>query len=81
MSDMAVNKNIRILLVEDEEKLRNTILDYLHLCGYQMVEAHNGADALRAFFIEEKKWPDIILLDLMLPSVNGFDVLAKIREK
>lgn len=33
MGDMAANKNIRILLVEDEEKLRNTILDYLQLSG------------------------------------------------
>ncbi len=76
-----IKENLRILLVEDEEKLRGTIQEYLQLSGYQIMEARNGAEALRVFGADESGWPDLVLLDLMLPLVNGFDVLARIREK
>ena len=81
MEDGKKTGKVRILLVEDEEKLRSTIREYFQLNGYQMMEAHNGADALRIFGANESDWPDLVLLDLMLPLVNGFDVLERIREK
>ncbi len=81
METKAENKKIRVLLVEDEEKLRGTIGEYLRLSGYGTLEARNGTEALRAFGADEGEWPDLVLLDLMLPVVSGFDVLERIREK
>ena len=81
MDDTSVYNNMRILLAEDEEKLRSTVQEYLSISGYRIIEAQNGAEALRVFGPDEREWPDLVLLDLMLPAVNGFDVLAKIREK
>lgn len=81
MEEKVMNKNVRILLVEDEEKLRNTIQEYLQMNGYQITEAQNGMEALRMFGGNEAEWPDLVLLDLMLLGMNGFDVLGRIREK
>ncbi len=75
------NEKVRILLVEDEDKLRGTIQEYLQLSGYETLEARNGTEALRVFGAEEGELPDLVLLDLMLPVVSGFDVLERIREK
>lgn len=74
-------ENIRILLVEDEEKLRGTMKEYLELNGYFTMEASSGTEALRIFGKPESEWPELVLLDLMMPVVSGFDVLARIREK
>ena len=81
MGDRKSGEKVRILLVEDEEKLRGTILEYLQLSGYLMLEAGSGAEALRVFGGDESEWPDLVLLDLMMPVVSGFDVLGRIREK
>ncbi len=81
MEDRSTNEKIRILVVEDEEKLRSTIQEYLQLSGYQTLEAQSGTEALRVLGANEDEWPDLVLLDLMLPVMNGFDVLEKIREK
>lgn len=81
MEERTANGKIRILVVEDEEKLRSTVQEYLQLSGYLTMEAQNGAEALRVFTSGEDEWPDLVLLDLMIPLVNGFDVLARIREK
>lgn len=80
MEERAGNGKATVLLVEDEEKLRSTMRDYLSLKGYRIVEASNGASALRTFSEAESR-PDLVLLDLMLPSVSGFDVLVRIREQ
>ncbi len=81
MEERAANRKIRIMVVEDEEKLCSTIQEYLQLSGYTTMEALNGIEALRMFGSREDEWPDLVLLDLMLPIMNGFDVLSRIREK
>ena len=81
MEERSANERTRILVVEDEEKLRGTIQEYLRLSGYLTMEAQSGAEALQIFGQSETEWPDLVLLDLMLPFINGFDVLTKIREK
>ena len=65
MGDRKSGEKVRILLVEDEEKLRGTILEYLQLSGYLMLEAGSGAEALRVFGGDESEWPDLVLLDLV----------------
>ena len=74
-------ENIRILLVEDEEKLRTTIQDYLEMNGYEVEAVQDGTAAMELFGQGEENWPQLILLDVMLPFVDGFEILEKIREK
>ncbi len=73
-----MNKTTRVLLVEDDNKLRNTIADYLQMNGYRVTDCADGGSALYSF--ENDAAFDIILLDGMLPDIDGFDILRKIRE-
>ncbi len=73
-----MSKTIKILLVEDDDKLRSTIQDYLQMNGFSVTACALGSSALHSF--EENSAFDIILLDGMLPDIDGFDILKKIRE-
>ncbi len=66
----------KILLVEDEESLVNVLTLNLEMENYQVDVAINGADALEKFDASY----DLIILDVMLPEVNGFDVCSTIRK-
>lgn len=68
-----------ILIVEDEEKLRKTVSDFLKLYDYEIIEAKDGEIAVQRFeeHIDEI---DLVLLDIMLPVYDGQYVLKKIRE-
>lgn len=67
-----------ILLAEDEKKLRDMIALHLEQEGYKVVPAADGAEALH-YWREIK--PDLLVLDLMLPGLSGWEVLKKIRQK
>ena len=67
----------KILIVEDDKFLRELISRKLSDEGYQVVEAKDGEEGLRK--LSEEK-PDAVLLDLILPSIDGFGVLAKVKE-
>lgn len=69
----------RILVVEDEKKLLRTMEDFLKLQGYEAVKAESGEEALRVFY-EQRSSIDLILLDVMLPEMNGYAVLKEIRK-
>ncbi len=69
---------IKILLVEDEPKMQQVIKDNLELEGYDVAIAGDGKDGLRK--ILENSY-SLILLDVMLPEMSGFDVCRKAREK
>ncbi|OME78703.1 DNA-binding response regulator [Paenibacillus sp. FSL A5-0031] len=66
----------RILVVEDEEKIREVIVAYLSKAGYETCEAIDGRTALNGMI---KHNIDLVLLDLMLPDMNGEELCAKIR--
>jgi DNA-binding response OmpR family regulator len=66
----------RILVVDDDENLRRLIAAYLESEGYGVRQAADGNEALAEFHEQE---PQLVVLDLMLPGVNGFDVARKIR--
>ena len=66
----------RIMIVEDDEFLRALTAKRLEKEGYEVKVALDGDHALEA--IKEAK-PDLILLDLLLPGLNGFEVLKKVR--
>ena len=69
---------MRILLVEDERKLSRIIKRYLEEEGYEVEEAFNGEDAL--FLLREKQY-DLVILDLMLPKMDGLEVLKGFRQE
>ena len=73
-----MDKIFKILLVEDDDKLRNTVTDYLQMNNFSVTACANGSSALFSF--ENESPFDIILLDGMLPDIDGFDILKKIRE-
>jgi two-component system alkaline phosphatase synthesis response regulator PhoP len=68
----------KILLVEDEEHLLKAILLNLELEGYAVVTATDGIDALKKF---RNTAVDLVILDVMLPELNGFDVCEEIRKE
>jgi DNA-binding response OmpR family regulator len=70
------NKTHKILLVEDDDALANVYLTRLETEGFEVRRVGNGEDALAAA-LEFR--PDLILLDVMMPKVSGFDVLDIIR--
>lgn len=72
---MSDNKK-KILLVEDDTALASVYRARLELEGFDVREVHNGEDALSAT-LDYK--PDLILLDVMMPKISGFDVLDILR--
>lgn len=69
--------NHKILLVEDDEAISKMVGDSLSKEGYTVMAAYDGKEALRLF--NEKKDIDVILLDLMLPHIDGLECLRMIR--
>lgn len=67
----------KILFIEDESALQKTFGDIFNQEGYEMVSAMDGEEALKLVGAEK---PDLILLDLILPKIHGFDVLKKLKE-
>lgn len=68
----------RIMVVDDEPVNLQVIINHLSLEGYEVLTAESGAELLAEF--ERNNIPDLILLDVMLPSVSGYDVCKKVRE-
>ncbi|MEK4566915.1 response regulator transcription factor [Alkalihalobacillus sp. FSL R5-0424] len=66
-----------ILLVEDEDILREISKDYFINAGYNVLEARNGIEAIEVF---EHNHVDLIVLDIMMPELDGWSVCKKVRE-
>jgi DNA-binding response OmpR family regulator len=66
----------RILVVEDEAYVREAIAQYLQAEGYEVVQAANGVDALK---LAATHPPDLVVLDVMLPGMDGFEVASRLR--
>lgn len=66
----------KILIVDDEEKIVEAVEAYLTKSGYKTYRAYNGNDAIEVF---EKKSPDLVILDLMLPGMSGEEICRYIR--
>lgn len=69
---------MKILLVEDDKRLRKLIHDILKKEGYQVIEVGDGSEALKIFF--EEREIELVILDIMLPLFNGIEVLSQIRK-
>ncbi|MDQ6423646.1 response regulator transcription factor [Paenibacillus sp. LHD-117] len=70
-------KAIRVLVVDDEEQMTSFIASYLTNEGYSVKQVHSGAEALQE--LEESPAFDLILLDWMMPGMNGLDVCRRLR--
>jgi len=66
-----------VMVVDDEEQNRTLLRDSLEARGYRVVEAENGISALRQV---EEQTPDVILLDVMMPKMDGYDVCRRLKK-
>ncbi|MBY0541224.1 MAG: response regulator [Campylobacterales bacterium] len=73
-----INKNIKILYVEDDEIARENGIEYLENFFEQIYEA---SDAIKALQLYEKYQPDIIITDIQMPKLNGLEFIKRIRQK
>jgi DNA-binding response OmpR family regulator len=69
--------NEKVLVVDDDKTLIQFLVDYLSDEGFEVIPADRGTKALRLFFDER---PDIVVLDVMMPGMDGWEVCARIRE-
>lgn len=67
----------KILIVDDDDNLRLVLIDKLNIFGFDAVGAGNGKEGLEKAL---KLHPDVVLLDIMMPVMNGWDMLKKLRE-
>ncbi len=75
---MSENNAVRILVADDEERIRKLIGDFLIKEGYEVSEAVDGGQALNMALAQPK--PDLVILDVMMPVMDGWMVLNEIRK-
>ena len=71
--------DITVLVVDDEQRMRKLIKDFLMQKGYEILEAADGEEALQVFEENQNKIK-LILLDVMMPKLDGWSVLRQIRQ-
>jgi DNA-binding response OmpR family regulator len=69
--------NVKILLIDDDITLSHLLSQYLRESSFEVIEASNGPMGLRLAYGEK---PDLVLLDIMLPGMDGWEVCARLRE-
>ena len=67
----------KVLVVDDEEDIRMSVGQILEVCGYEVMKAENGSECLKKL---EQGLPDLVILDIMMPGMSGWDVAARIKE-
>ena len=71
-------EKIKILIVDDESRMRKLLRDFLEREGYQILEASDGIEAMDMFYAD--KHIDLIILDVMMPRMDGWQVCKEVRE-
>ena len=71
-------EKLKILVVDDESRMRKLVGDFLKKKGYEVVEAADGEEALDIFF--EDKSISLVICDVMMPKIDGFEVVKEIRQ-
>jgi len=69
-------KQFRVLLVDDEERILNFLRSKLKACGYEVMTARDGVEALEQVQAQQ---PDLVVLDLIMPKMNGLEALKELR--
>lgn len=77
MNNNQKKPNKKILLVEDDNSLRNVLKDKLEYVGFSVGTATDGAEGLK---VSLKEKPDLILLDVIMPKMNGMEMLKELRQ-
>ncbi|MDD4931587.1 MAG: response regulator [Candidatus Colwellbacteria bacterium] len=72
-----MEKNKKILIVEDEPSMRRVIIDKLTNDGFTVVEAKDGIEGME---VGERERPDLILLDILMPRMDGIEMMDKARK-
>ena len=67
----------KILIIEDDRSLQNALVEIMGQAGYQVASAFDGEEGILKLAAGK---PDLILLDLILPKIHGFDVLKKLKQ-
>ena len=67
----------KIMVVDDEPDILFTVGQMLEISGYEVIKATDGKDCLNKL---NEVIPDLVLLDIMMPEISGWDVAAKIKE-
>ena len=70
--------DLKILVVDDESRMRKLVKDSLNRAGYQVLEAGDGEEAVDVFF--STKGIDLLVLDVMMPRMDGWEVVREIRK-
>nr|BBH91988.1 DNA-binding response regulator [Thermogemmatispora argillosa] len=78
MATATIGKARRILLAEDEQALRDFVSRNLRVRGFEVLEAATGLEALALF---EREQPHLLILDLMMPRMDGLEVCRRVRER
>ena len=68
----------KILVVEDEDRIREIVSEYLGKNGFEILEAKDGYTALDVFYSQK---PDLVLLDIMLPGIDGWEICKRIKRE
>lgn len=74
-----MSKALKILVADDEDRIRKLVGDFLSRSGYEIIEAADGGEALRIATTEPV--PDLVILDVMMPVLDGWSVLSEIRRQ
>jgi len=67
----------KVLLIDDERSLHELVEEMLHGHGYQLIHAFDGTEGLE---LAQRNKPDVIILDLMMPGIDGFEVAARLKQ-
>ena len=70
--------SLKVLMVDDESRMRKLVSDFLTRKGYEVIEAGDGEEAIDKFY--EDKDIALVILDVMMPKMNGWDVCKEIRK-
>ena len=71
-------ENLKILVVDDESRMRKLVRDFLEREGYEVLEAADGVEAMDIFY--EEKEIALVILDVMMPKMDGWQTLREIRQ-
>lgn len=73
-------EKLKVLVVDDESRMRMLVKDFLKKEGYEVLEAPDGEAALELFFKEEQNDISLVILDVMMPKLDGWETLKEIRK-
>ncbi len=77
--EQVVKKLGKIIVADDEQRIRRLVCDFLKRDGHEPIEAEDGDEAY-SLFIQDSNGIDLMILDIMMPGLNGWEVCRKVRE-